>query len=73
MLVGRIRKVVPTESGNTRSLVITVDKEPPRTSLNNPGISDEVEASHDKTIAIGEVAILSDVFSFSLSRSGLRV
>lgn len=73
MLVGRIRKVVPTESGDIRSLVITVDKEPPRTSLDNSGISDEVEASHDKTIAIGEVAILSDVFSFSLSRSGLRV
>ena len=66
MIVGRIRKVVPTESGGIRLLVIAVDKEPLRTSLNNPGISDEVEVSHDKVIAIGEVAILSDVFSFSL-------
>lgn len=66
MIVGRIRKVVPTESGAIRSLVIAVDKEPLRTSLNNPGISDEVEVSNDKIIAIGEVAILSDMFSFSL-------
>ena len=66
MIVGRIRKVVPTESGGIRLLVIAVDKEPLRTSLDNPGISDEVEVSHDKTIAIGKVAILSDVFSFSL-------
>lgn len=63
ILVGRVRKAIPTETGDIKSLLLSVDKEQFKTLLEDRDISREFEVSHDKIATVGDVVILTDVFS----------
>ncbi len=63
IIIGRVARTVPNDAGEIRSLIVVVDKEPLRTSLGNRGMPEAVEVDHEKVAAIGDVVILSDVFS----------
>lgn len=65
ILVGRVRKAIPTETGDIKSLLLSVDKEQFKTMLEDRDLSREYEVSHDKIATVGDVVILSDVFSLS--------
>ncbi len=64
-IVGRVRKAIPDESGDVRSLVLSVDREQFKTLLDNRSLPLEHEVGHDKIATVGDVVILSDVFSLS--------
>ena len=63
VLVGRVRKAIPTDSGDIKSLVLSVDKEQFKTLLEDRDLSREFEVAHDRIATVGDVVILSDVFS----------
>jgi len=63
ILVGRVRKAIPTDTGEIKSLLLSVDKEQFKTLLEDRDLSKEFEISHDKILTVGDVVILSDVFS----------
>src|SRR2546426_1495262 len=63
ILVGRVRKAIPTDSGDIKSLLLSVDKEQFKTLLDDRDLSREFEVSHDEIATVGDVVILSDVFS----------
>lgn len=63
ILVGRVRKAIPTDSGDIKSLLLSVDKEQFKTLLEDRDLSREFEVSHEKIATVGDVVILSDVFS----------
>lgn len=63
ILVGRVRKAIPTDAGDVRSLVLSVDREQFKTLLEDRDLSSEFEVAHDRIATIGDVVILSDVFS----------
>jgi len=63
ILVGRVRKAIPTDSGDIKSLLLSVDKEQFKTLLDDRDLSREFEVSHDKIATVGDVVILADVFS----------
>ena len=63
MIVGRVRKAVSNETGDVRSLVLSVDKEQFKTMLENRDLPGEFEIGHEKIATVGDVVILSDVFS----------
>ena len=65
ILVGRVRKAIPTETGDIKSLLLSVDKEQFKTMLEDRDLSREFEVLHDKIATVGDVVILSDVFSLS--------
>src|SRR6267378_4172784 len=54
---------VPTDSGDIKSLLLSVDKEQFKTLLDDRDLSREFEVSHDKIATVGDVVILADVFS----------
>ncbi|HYY90438.1 MAG TPA: zinc-ribbon domain-containing protein [Candidatus Dormibacteraeota bacterium] len=63
ILVGRVRKAIPTDAGDIKSLLLSVDKEQFKTLLEDRDISREFEVSHEKIATVGDVVILADVFS----------
>jgi sporulation protein YlmC with PRC-barrel domain/ribosomal protein L40E len=63
ILVGRVRKAIPSDSGDIKSLLLSVDKDQFKTLLDERDLSREFEISHDKVATVGDVVILSDVFS----------
>jgi sporulation protein YlmC with PRC-barrel domain/ribosomal protein L40E len=63
ILVGRVRKVIPTDTGDIKSLLLSVDKEQFKTLLDERDISPEFELSHEKIATVGDVVILAEVFS----------
>src|SRR5205809_6181327 len=63
ILVGRVRKAIPTDGGEFKSLLLSVDKEQFKTMLDDRDLSREFEVSHDKIATVGDVVILADVFS----------
>ena len=63
ILVGRVRKAIPNDSGDIKSLLLSVDKEQFKTLLDDRDLSREFEVSHDKIATVGDVVILTDVFS----------
>lgn len=65
ILVGRVRKAIPSGTGDIRSLVLSVDKEQFKTLLDDRDLPREYEVGHDKIATVGDVVILSDVFSLS--------
>ncbi len=65
MLVGRVRKAVSNDAGDVRSLVLSVDKEQFKTLLEARDLPREFEVGHDKISTVGDVVILSDVFSIN--------
>ncbi len=69
MVVGSVSRTITSGSGDVSSLVVHVDKEPFRTSLLHRGIQGEIQVGHEKVLAIGDVVILSEVFSSSVVTS----
>ena len=65
MIVGRVRKAVSNDTGDVRSLVLSVDKEQFKTLLDERDLPREFEVGHEKISTVGDVVILSDVFSLS--------
>ena len=63
ILVGRVRKAIPTDSGDLKSLLLSVDKEQFKSLLEDRDLSREFEVSHEKIATVGDVVILADVFS----------
>lgn len=63
MIVGRVRKITPADTGDLHSFVLSVDKEQLKNLLDERGIPREFEVPHDKVATIGDVVILSEVFS----------
>lgn len=63
MIVGRVRKAVPNGTGDIRSLLLSVDKEQFKSLLDDRDLPREFEVGHDKIATVGDVVILSDVFS----------
>ena len=63
ILIGRVRKALPTESGDLKSLLLFVDKEQFKSLLDDREWPKEFEIGHEKIATIGDVVILSDVFS----------
>jgi sporulation protein YlmC with PRC-barrel domain/ribosomal protein L40E len=63
ILIGRVRKALPTESGDLKSLLLFVDKEQFKTLLDDREWPKEFEIGHEKISTIGDVVILSEVFS----------
>src|SRR5947208_15341332 len=63
ILVGRVRKAIPTDGGEIKSLLLSVDKEQFKTMLDDRDLSREFEVPHDKIATVGDVVILTDVFS----------
>ncbi len=63
ILVGRVRKAIPTDAGDIKSLLLSVDKEQFRNLLEDRDLSREFEVSHEKIATVGDVVILADVFS----------
>src|SRR6266702_1611473 len=63
ILVGRVRKAIPTDAGDIKSLLLSVDKEQFKTMLDDRDLSREFEVSHEKIATVGDVVILTDVFS----------
>jgi sporulation protein YlmC with PRC-barrel domain len=70
-VVGRVSRVIHAETDDSATLTVDVEKESLKTLLRNKGILNEVEIGRDKVLAIGDVVILSEVFSPSLvSKAG---
>lgn len=67
MIIGRVARVILNDTGEVGSLIVAVDKEPLKTSLRIRGIPEEVRVDHGKVAAIGDVVVLSEVFSFTFS------
>lgn len=65
ILVGRVRKAIPSSTGDIGSLLLSVDKEQFKTLLDDRDLPREYEVGHDKIATVGDVVILSDVFSLS--------
>ena len=63
MIVGRVRKAISNDTGDVRSLVLSVDKEQFKTLLDERDLPREFELGHEKIATVGDVVILSDVFS----------
>ena len=63
ILVGRVRKAIPSDSGDIKSLLLSVDKEQFRTLLDDRELAREFEVSHEKIATVGDVVILGEVFS----------
>ncbi|MBO0887911.1 zinc ribbon domain-containing protein [Candidatus Bathyarchaeota archaeon] len=63
ILVGRVRKAIPTDTGDIKSLLLSVDKEQFKTLLEDRDLAREFEVSHEKIATVGDVVILADVFS----------
>src|SRR5437773_3522798 len=63
ILVGRVRKAIPTDGGEIKSLLLSVDKEQFKTMLDDRDLSREFEVPNDKFEIVGDVFILTDVFS----------
>ncbi len=63
MIVGRVRKAVSNETGEIKSLVLSVDKEQFKSLLENRDLPREFEVRHDGIATVGDVVILSHVFS----------
>ncbi len=63
ILVGRVRKAIPTDSGDIKSLLLSVDKEQFRSLLDERELAREFEVSHEKIATVGDVVILAEVFS----------
>ncbi len=63
MIVGRVRKAISNDMGDIRSLVLSVDKEQFKTLLDDRDLPREFEVEHDKIATVGDVVIMSDVFS----------
>jgi sporulation protein YlmC with PRC-barrel domain/ribosomal protein L40E len=63
ILVGRVRKAIPTDAGDIKSLLLSVDKEQFKTLLDDRDLSREFEISQEKIATVGDVVILADVFS----------
>ncbi len=63
MIVGRVRKAVSSETGEIRSLVLSVDKEQFKSLLENRDLPMEFEVRQDGIATVGDVVILSHVFS----------
>ena len=63
MIVGRVRKAISNETGDIRSLVLSVDKDQFKTLLDEKDLPREFEVQHDSIATVGDVVILSDVFS----------
>ena len=63
ILVGRVRKAIPTDAGDIKSLLLSVDKEQFKMLLEDRDLSREFEVAHDKIATVGDVVILADVFS----------
>jgi len=63
ILVGRVRKAIPTDTGDLKSLVLSVDKEQFKTLLEDRDLAREFEISHEKIATVGDVVILAEVFS----------
>lgn len=70
-VVGRISRLTHAEIDDSVTFTVDVEKESLKTLLRNNGILNEVEIGRDKVLAIGDVVILSEVFSPSLvSKAG---
>jgi sporulation protein YlmC with PRC-barrel domain len=63
MIVGRVRKAISSDTGDVRSFVLSVDKEQFKTLLDERDLPREFELGHEKIATVGDVVILSDVFS----------
>jgi len=63
VILGRVRKAIPNERGDIKALVMSVDKEQFKTILDERELPREVELGQSKIGAVGDVVILSDVFS----------
>lgn len=64
MIVGRVRKIIPAgDTGDLRAFVLSVDKEQLKNLLDQRGQPREFEVGHDKVATIGDVVLLSEVFS----------
>ena len=63
ILVGRVRKAIPTDTGDIKSLLLSVDKEQFKTLLDDRELAREFEVSHEKIATVGDVVILAEVFS----------
>jgi sporulation protein YlmC with PRC-barrel domain/ribosomal protein L40E len=63
ILIGRVRKAIPTESGDLKSLLLFIDKEQFKTLLDDREWPKEYEVGHEKISTIGDVVILTEVFS----------
>src|SRR5438552_17434911 len=63
MIFGRVRKAISTDTGDVRSLVLSVDKEQFKTLLDERDLPREFELGPEKIATVGDVVILSDVFS----------
>jgi len=63
MIVGRVRKAISNDIGDVRSFVLSVDKEQFKTLLDERDLPREFELGHEKIATVGDVVILSDVFS----------
>ncbi len=70
-VVGRVNRVTRPETDDSVTFIIDVEKESLKTLLRDKGILNEVEIGRDKVLAIGDVVILSEVFSPSrISEAG---
>jgi len=65
MIVGRVRKAISNDIGDVKSLVLSVDKEQFKTLLDGRNLPREFEVEHGNIATVGDVVILSDVFSLS--------
>lgn len=65
MIVGRVRKAISNDIGDVKSLVLSVDKEQFKTLLDDRNLPREFEVGHGNIATVGDVVILSDVFSLS--------
>ncbi len=63
MIVGRVRKAISSETGDIRSLVLSVDKEQFKSLLDDRDLPREFEVGHDGIATVGDVVILSNAFS----------
>src|SRR5207247_9396041 len=65
ILVGRVRKAIPTDGGEIKSLLLSVDKEQFKTMLDDRDLYRELEVHHDKIATVGDVVILIELFYIS--------
>ncbi len=63
MIVGRVRKAISNDTGDIRSLVLSVDKEQFKSLLDDRDLPREFEVGHEGIATVGDVVILSDAFS----------
>src|SRR5437899_4230584 len=63
MIVGRVRKGISNDTSDVRTLVLSVNTEQFKTLLDERDLPREFELGHEKIATVGDVVILSDVFS----------